>query len=62
MTYVFKRTTAAAILRINGREAKGRSPGSRLEVVLVSQVRDDVCLIRVVATEVLRDDWILNIL
>lgn len=62
LTYVSKRTTAAAILKIDNREDKGRSPGTRLEVVVVSQVRSDMDLTRVVAVEVLRSDWILNIL
>lgn len=56
LTYVSKRTTAAAILKIDNREDKGRSPGARLEVVVVSQVRNDMGLTMAVAVEMLRSD------
>ena len=55
LTYVSKRTTAAAILKIDNREDKGRSPGTRLEVVVVSQVRNDMGLTRAVAVKMLRN-------
>lgn len=56
LTYVSKRTTAAAILKIDNREDKGGSPGARLELVVVSRVRNDMGLTTAVAVEMLRSD------